>query len=143
MRKLLLVCFLPVLLFCSACGISQSDYDAAVSAAYEDGQEDGYDEGYSAGYDDGEADGYEDGYQVGNNTGYNRGVSKYFSELKFFRNNAAIVSISGNKYHHYGCGHISGRRYYIYNIELAQARGYTPCLDCWESRLLSELLIIP
>ena len=44
MRKLLLVCFVPVLLFCSACGISQSDYDAAVSAAYEDGQEDGYDE---------------------------------------------------------------------------------------------------
>ena len=51
-------------------------------------------------------------------------------ELEFWQESAVIVTTDGKKYHHYGCGHIEGRDYYIYNIEKAEAMGYTPCLDC-------------
>lgn len=51
-------------------------------------------------------------------------------ELSFWQESAVIVTTEGKKYHHYGCGHIEGRDYYIYNIENAEAMGYTPCLDC-------------
>ena len=64
-----------------------------------------------------------------------KNVLDFWPEFDFFRRQAAIVTTQGNRYHHYGCQHISNRRYYIYNIEAAKSRGYTPCLDCWEDGL--------
>ena len=51
-------------------------------------------------------------------------------ELEFWRDSAVIVTLAGEKYHTYDCYHIDGRRYFIYNIELAKTKGYQPCLDC-------------
>lgn len=86
-------------------------------------------EAYQDGYSDGCYDGYEDGKESGYETGYE---DAYLSdpEIVFWRNSAVIVTTTGEKYHTYGCGHIDGRRYWIYNIELAKAKGYTACLDC-------------
>ena len=72
--------------------------------------------GVSAGYDDG----YIDGEQAD------------LDELTFYRDNAVLITLGGEKYHRWGCFHVSGRSYLIYNVELAEFRGYTPCLDCWE-----------
>ena len=52
------------------------------------------------------------------------------AELDFWQQYAVIVTEEGKKYHHYGCGHIEGRDFYILNIDEAEAEGYTPCLDC-------------
>ena len=112
MRKLLLVCFVPVLLFCSACGISQSDYDAAVSAAYEDGQENGYEEGYSDGYDEGVTDGYDDGYAEA------LGIQ-----------DPVYITFSGSKYHRSWCSYLS-QSAIMTSRSNAIARGYTPCSRC-------------
>ena len=84
-----------------------------------------YEIGYHNGYNKGESDGYNDGYKDG--TKY---IQNLRNEYDFFHNNAVIVTTTGNKYHRYGCQHIKNRPYYIYNIELAKAKGYTPCLDC-------------
>ena len=46
----------------------------------------------------------------------------------------------GYRYHHYGCHHIAGREYWIYNTELAEYKGYSPCIDCWEDGLLTITL---
>ena len=52
-------------------------------------------------------------------------------ELAFWDKSAVIVTESGKKYHHYGCYHLNGcSSIWIYNIEAAKSRGYTPCLDC-------------
>lgn len=53
------------------------------------------------------------------------------AELEFYRSNAVFVTVSGEKYHCYGCHHLTGHRYFIYNIELAKEMGYEPCSDCW------------
>ena len=132
----------------AGCGISQSEFDEAVAEAREEGYDAGYNEGYDAGYSEGEDAGYNAGYDAGwdegtitgaedgYSDGYLNGILEYIQEVTFFRNNACIVTTAGSKYHHWGCYHIAGRRYYIYNIELAQSKGYTPCLDCWESGLI-------
>ena len=52
-------------------------------------------------------------------------------ELDFWNFSAVIVTESGTKYHHHGCPHISGRDYYIYNVELAKYYGYEPCQTCF------------
>lgn len=54
-------------------------------------------------------------------------------ESFFFHSGACVVTASGSgsRYHHYGCYHIADSSYYIYNVELAESLGYTPCLDCW------------
>ena len=81
-------------------------------------------------------DGYEAGLAEGFDEGYADGVGDYAPEVGFFRQNACIVTVTGSKYHHWGCYHTSGSRYYIYNVELAESYGYTPCEDCWEDGLL-------
>lgn len=53
-------------------------------------------------------------------------------ELIFWNKYAVICTTEGYKYHHYGCGHIEDRTFYIYNISQAESLGYTPCLDCWK-----------
>lgn len=157
MKKFIVVALSVLLLFCSSCGISQLEYEEAVSDArqegYDEGKDVGYDEGYAEGYDEGYSEGESYGYETGFSEGADEGMSDGYSdgyedgllenrqELVFFRNNACIVTTSGYKYHHYGCYHIEGRRYYIYNIELAESKGYTPCLDCWEDGLLLSLVL--
>ena len=51
-------------------------------------------------------------------------------EWAFWRANSVIVTESGRRYHTYGCYHIGDNGFYIFNLATAQARGYTPCLDC-------------
>lgn len=57
-------------------------------------------------------------------------IQSHNEELSFWREHAVICTTEGTKYHHYGCPHIEGRRFYIYNIENAEYYGYQPCLDC-------------
>lgn len=51
-------------------------------------------------------------------------------ELLFWENNAVIVTTTGGSYHRYDCPHIADRPFYIYNVATANAKGYSPCLDC-------------
>ena len=51
-------------------------------------------------------------------------------EYNFYHQYAVICTTEGKRYHHYGCGHLEGRNFYIYNIDNAIGQGYTPCLDC-------------
>lgn len=98
--------------------------------------DDGYSAGHTDGYDEGSYTGYDAGYEEGQSSGYDNGYAdcylEHFREYTFFRNGACIVTVSGSKYHHWGCYHIDGSRYYIYNVELAVSYGYEPCEDCWE-----------
>lgn len=56
-------------------------------------------------------------------------------EYEFFRRNAAIVTKYGERYHHYSCPFVNFDYFYIYNVNAAELRGYTPCLLCWEEGL--------
>ena len=107
-------------------------------AAYIVGQNDGYKEGYGVGYEAGISASSDAVYKEGYNDGYLDGKWLYYWEVWFFRNSACIVTTGGEKYHHYGCYHIGDSSYWIYNVELAEAKGYTPCLDCWEAGLSDE-----
>lgn len=51
-------------------------------------------------------------------------------ERSFWHEYAVIVTSTGSKYHTYGCQHVDGQKFWIYNIEAAKAKGYTACLDC-------------
>lgn len=64
------------------------------------------------------------------------------NELGFWNEHAVIVTEEGEKYHHYGCYHLDDcSSIWIYNIEAAKSRGYTPCLDCCkENMTLSEYI---
>ena len=103
-------------------------YADAEAAAYENGYNAGCEDGYSTGYSEGDAD------------GRSAVLSLYYNELRFFRNGACVVTEEGYRYHHYGCYHIVGREYWIYNTELAEYKGYSPCLDCWGDGLLTIIL---
>lgn len=50
-------------------------------------------------------------------------------EYDFYHSSAVIVTEQGSQYHTYGCYHWD-YPIMIYNVENAQAQGYTPCLDC-------------
>lgn len=108
----------------------RSDADA-LQAQLEEQYHDRYEEGYS----DAESVSYDNGYDAGRQDGVAEGYNILYDEASFFRENACFVTPGGNCYHHYGCPHISGSEYWIYNIELAESKGYTPCLDCWKSEL--------
>jgi hypothetical protein len=120
--------------FADLCDSCDSDVDHEIERAdeitYENAYKDGYDEGYEYGYYDGDENGREEGYDEGYTDGYNDGYGEIEDELNFWRDSAVIVTTTGEKYHTYDCYHIDGRRYYIYNIELAKYKGYTACLDC-------------
>ena len=107
----------------------KSGYDTGYQDADMDHEHD-YSDGFNDGYSAGQSVGYESGYDDGFDDGYIDGYGEIEDELYFWRNSAVIVSTTGEKYHTYGCYHIDGRRYWIYNIELAQAKGYAACLDC-------------
>ena len=61
---------------------------------------------------------------------YSSQLSSLQNKLNFWNNNAVICTTAGKKYHNYGCGHLEGRSFYIFNTEYAEYLGYTPCLDC-------------
>lgn len=122
-RGFLIGCFAVVLIlsFVSGCLVWREVEGQKIwDAAYIVGQNDGYGDGYSAGLDAGYDDGYSDGEQAD------------LEEITFYRNNAVLVTLGGEKYHRWGCPHVSGRSYLIYNVGLAELKGYTPCLDCWK-----------
>ena len=76
--------------------------------AYIVGQEEGYDDGYAAGVSAGYDDGYIDGEQAD------------LDELTFYRDNAVLITLGGEKYHRWGCSHVSGRSYLIISAEMAK-----------------------
>ena len=102
-------------------------HNKTIQNAYDEGESVGYDEGLSIGYDNGRSAGYDRGYKDG---------YAFYEEIEdeydFFHDYAVITTSSGKRYHRYGCYHIRNRSFYIYNIENAEAKGYTPCLDCYD-----------
>ena len=97
--------------------------------------EDAYKEGTNTGYVNGKSIGYNEGKSVGYNEGYDKGYGYYEEiedEYQFYHEYAVIVTTTGKKYHRYNCYHIEDRNFYIYNIENAKVKGYTPCLDCYD-----------
>lgn len=102
---------------------------------YNEGRSAGYDEGFSAG----EAAGREDGYNSRNaevsqlkvrTKNLENDYNRIYDEYLFYSRSAVIVTTAGEKYHRFGCYHIAGSPFNIFNTEAAKARGYTPCLDC-------------
>lgn len=61
---------------------------------------------------------------------YKKRIDSMSDEYEFFHNHAVIVTETEYRYHSYGCPHIEGRSFYIFNTENAKYQGYTPCLDC-------------
>lgn len=141
----ILVC--TTVLLALRCGSASAEVDglqAQLEEQYRDRYEEGYADAestaYESGYDAGCKDGYSTGYADGDAAGRSAILSAYYDELCFFRNGACIVTEEGYRYHHYGCHHIAGREYWIYNTELAEYKGYSPCIDCWEDGLLTIIL---
>ena len=141
----ILVCATVLLVL--RCGSASAEVDglqAQLEEQYRDRYEEGYADAestaYESGYDAGCKDGYSTGYADGDAAGRSAILSAYYDELRFFRNGACIVTEEGYRYHHYGCHHIAGREYWIYNTELAEYKGYSPCIDCWEDGLLTIIL---
>ncbi|MCI5678676.1 MAG: hypothetical protein MR278_01635 [Bacteroidales bacterium] len=61
---------------------------------------------------------------------YKTRIDSMSDEYEFYHKYAVIVTETGYRYHSYGCPHIEGRSFWIYNIAAAKSEGYTPCLDC-------------
>ena len=150
-----------VIVFCMSVAVlvTRGSYQGEISAAYDDGYSkgvdyaanDAYDRGYRAGAKSRDAEvtsaeqlakerlaEVRDAEQLAEKR--RQYILDTWFELSFMRNNAAIVLTSGGKYHHYGCQHIRDKSYYIYNTELAEYKGYSPCSDCWADGLLLSLL---
>lgn len=113
----------------------EAGYDAGREAGYENGASAGYKGGYDDGWDLGYSAGFSEGAEIGYGDGWDDAEDNYAQEYRFFRERSCIVTEEGYRYHHYGCYHIDGRNFWIYNVELAEAKGYSPCLDCWEQGL--------
>ena len=68
---------------------------------------------------------------------YRNAYRKMQSDLKpeydFYHEYACIVTKAGEKYHRYGCSHLSYDSFWIYNVAAAESRGYEPCSDCWDN----------
>lgn len=60
----------------------------------------------------------------------NAEISRLQDENDFWSSYAVLVVQEGRRYHTYGCPHIRGKSFWIYNVSAARERGYTPCLDC-------------
>lgn len=53
-------------------------------------------------------------------------------KVYFLDNHIGIVVENGTKYHRLGCQHVKDKTFWAYNVELATARGYTPCSVCYK-----------
>lgn len=129
-RILITVLVLCTLAMIPGCRTYDDGYQAGKEFAYSD-MEDKLDEYY----DDGYKAGYEDGCEEGNSNGYNDGYADGlydadWDELYWWRDHAVIVTTAGEKYHTYDCQYVRDREFYIYNVELAIGKGYTPCSVC-------------
>jgi hypothetical protein len=86
-------------------------------------------------YADGNSWGQHIGYKQGQKAGYDKGYAYYEKikdEYEFYHEYAVRVTTTGKKYHRYDCYHAKDKSFYIYNISTAEAKGYTPCLDCYD-----------
>ncbi len=54
----------------------------------------------------------------------------FLDELMFWRRYAVIVTEYGEKYHTYKCQYIENKEFWIYNVDNAIYKGYTPCSVC-------------
>lgn len=52
--------------------------------------------------------------------------------LRFYYENACIVSNRSRVYHHYGCPYINDGDSYILDVSNAKRLGYVPCPYCWK-----------
>lgn len=59
--------------------------------------------------------------------------------IRFYVNNAVIVTENDGYFHRYGCSHISDSPFLIYNIANARKKGYLACNDCWLGAALMNL----
>lgn len=129
-RKIVCAILAVLLLFLSI-GIAIIYHNRAITKSYNEGFEIGKTEGYDEGFSNGKKEGYKNGYSKGNS---------YYEEVKdeywFFRRNACITTNTGENYHLFGCYHIEGRPFKIYDKDTAQAKGYTFCSDCLRSIIL-------
>ena len=75
---------------------------------------------------------YFEGFDAGHAKGYKEGYESISEEYEFFHNAAVIVTTTGSKYHRYDCHYVENSDIYIYNIENAKYKGYTPCSDCFQ-----------
>lgn len=62
-------------------------------------------------------------------------------EVSFWEGSVVLVTSAGEKYHKYGCQHISEKECTIYTFEQAQQKGYEPCLDCNPKRKGSLIIL--
>lgn len=53
------------------------------------------------------------------------------NDLIYLSTNAVFVTTTGSKYHRYDCHYLDGSNFWIYNVELAEYKGYEPCSQCW------------
>lgn len=53
-----------------------------------------------------------------------------WAELNFWENNAVLVTENGGKYHRKDCQYVKDRTFWIYNVENAIYKGYSPCSVC-------------
>lgn len=49
----------------------------------------------------------------------------------FYDDYVACVNDTGSYYHHPDCDYFDDSSFYIYNTDLAEAKGYKPCPVCW------------
>ena len=60
---------------------------------------------------------------------YQNNLGAISDEYNFYHDGAVIVTESGSRYHTYDCYHWN-YPIWIYNVEAAKSKGYTPCKDC-------------
>lgn len=53
------------------------------------------------------------------------------NDLNYLSMSAVFVPTVGMKYHHYDCKYLDGMSFHIYNVELAESKGYEPCSECY------------
>ena len=117
-RKKTAYIILCVILLFSLISVAVDYHNNAVETAYNEGKR----IGYSEGYDKGQGNGYDLAY------GFYEAIK---DEYRFYHEYAVRVTTTGKKYHRYNCYHVKDKTFYIYNISMAEAKGYTPCLDCY------------
>ncbi len=126
-KMLVCIILIPVLIAAGAIGCYYS-YQVGFDKGGVVGWNNGHREGYFSGYDEGHSKGYDEGHSKGYKEGY-RSIS---DEYNFFHKYAVIVTTTGSKYHRYDCHYVENSDIYIYNIENAKYKGYTPCSDCFQ-----------